>query len=386
MVRRPDLRWIALASVFSASSLIFGCASEENDPTRLDTSNDPGGTFEPVASELVLRAPAADAVELPAPGDWTDHGVIFSAGRAKQWDRYLWGGFAATVVKRNGQTLLYYQGARGYDEIEGTVTYRAIGVAVSANGLDFTKYQGNPVLTWSPTGGIEEGAVSSGAFLGDDGTVNVHYGANTATASGLVSANGRLADSVDGFEFVDRGVVLDHTSSRFWGFGDELFPVMAFREGASWYVYYIPNGTSQSGNLGVAWGPDNAEMAQSAQVVAGGTSVAAWGPAGWARLNSSLYALFVASRGDAHQTGWHTDAYLVDPASPTTLTGPVQIYDFDNMVSGTVLLDQAAATWYMYYRNADASAYGVRTATFDQVEPQPSPTRHSPVPTVVPPR
>jgi hypothetical protein len=41
---------------------------------------------------------------------------------------------------------------------------------------------------------------------------------------------------------------------------------------------------------------------------------------------------------------------------------PIASYGFENMSQGTLLLDAAAATWYLYYRSPNADAYGVRTA------------------------
>lgn len=313
---------------------------------------------------LSTAGPSADVVELPAPSDWVDHGEIFTAGRANQWDQYLWGGFAATVVVRDGRTFLYYQGADGYDETEATVTHRAVGVAVSDDGLDFAKFAGNPVLTWSPTGAIEEGAASAAAFLDPAGSVHLFYGANTAISSSQVNADGRWALSTDGFAFDDGGIALDHADARFWGAGDELFPVIAFRENAMWYVYYIPNGTAGGGKLAVAWGDEPTSLQESASVLASSEHVEAWGPSGWGKVGPSLYAIFVSSRGDTHVAGWHMDVYLVDANDPSVFTGPVHTYAFDNMISGTVHLDRNTSTWYLYYRSADAPAYGVRTAPF----------------------
>ena len=358
------------------TALLVSCASDANDLTQ------PHQPLMTLASIELTAGPSAESVKLPAPSDWTDHGEIFTAGSANQWDLYLWGGFAATVVAHEGRTLLYYQGSDGYDETEGTVTHRAVGVAVSDNGLDFTKYGQNPVLVWSPTGGIEEGAASAAAFLDASNAVHLFYGANTAISSSEVNADGRWATATDGLAFTDHGVALDHSDLSFWGAGDELFPIFSFRESTTWYVYYLPNGTAATGNLAVAWGEEPTSLQESAPVLAESENVAAWGPAGWGRISPSLYAVFVSSRDDAHVAGWHMDVFLVDPARPDQFTGPVQTYDFENMLNGTVRLDHEMATWYLYYRNADASAYGVRTAPFEM--PALEPRRKGPIPTSPP--
>jgi sucrose-6-phosphate hydrolase SacC (GH32 family) len=79
--------------------------------------------------------------------------------------------------------------------------WRAIGVAVSSDGINFKKYTGNPVLTWFPNKYGEEGAVSSGVTLDKDGNVVLYYGANTQESATTVNADGRVAVSPDGLSF-----------------------------------------------------------------------------------------------------------------------------------------------------------------------------------------
>jgi hypothetical protein len=129
--------------------------------------------------------------------------------------------------------------------------WRSIGVAVSSDGINFKKYSGNPVLTWFPNKYGEEGAVSSGVILDQDGNVVLYYGANTKESATTVNSDGRVAVSQDGFVFEDRGVVLDGKSPGVWGSGDEVFPVGAIYHQGRWIVYYIPNGVPQSGQLGL---------------------------------------------------------------------------------------------------------------------------------------
>ena len=205
----------------------------------------------------------AKELPVPQPEEWTDYGTILTAGEQGEWDRYLYGAFAATAIKKDGVYLLYYQGAGGLRDADETVTGRAIGVATSLDGINFTKYAGNPIVTWSPTGNGEEGAVSSGAAL-EDGKVVLYYGANSEESALKINADARLATSEDGFHFVDEGVVLDHSDGDVWGSGDELFPIIAFTEAGRWYVYYLPNGVLVQRRLGVAWGDAPDQLVHSA--------------------------------------------------------------------------------------------------------------------------
>lgn len=301
---------------------------------------------------------SAGRVLIPAPGDWTDHGQILAAGKPGEWDLHLAGGFAGCAVRRSGQFFLYYQGADGYSDTFGTVTHRAIGVATSSNGLQFTKHAGNPVLNWAPSKGIEEGAVSCGADVSASGTIWMYFGGNEEVSSTQVNADGRYATSSDGLSWQEQGVVLDHAKSSVWGSGDELFPVIALMSAGNYYAYYIPNGVPQKGKLGVAWGPGPKQLTNTAAASNAGQPVQAWGMGSAARLEAGYHALFVSDVQAKTIT-----VYEVDVSQPDTLIGPVAIYQFSNMSQGTLLLDEQNATWYLYYRTASADAYGVRTAS-----------------------
>ena len=61
--------------------------------------------------------------------------------------------------------------------------------------------------------------------------------------STYVDSDVRLALSNNAFQFKNIGDVLSHANSSVWGYGDELFPVGAFRSDDICYIYYIAKGT-----------------------------------------------------------------------------------------------------------------------------------------------
>jgi hypothetical protein len=301
-------------------------------------------------------------ITIPAQADWVDHGLIFTHGAAGQWDNILWGGFAGCITKKDGLFHLYYQGSDGYDEVEGSVSHRAIGLAISSDGLNFQKHPGNPVLTYSPNNNIEEGAVSCGVSM-DGGEMVMYYGANKSTraTSSSINANGMVATSPDGYSFSDQGVALSYADPNLWGSGDEVFPVMSLKapETNQWLVYYIPNGVSQSRLLGIAWGNSRLGLTNSAGVTEpDGDNISTWGMGGGVvGLQDGTYAVFTNDVSTQTMT-----ARIMNPNTPYALSEPVQSYNFADFSSGVVYFDTATNTWYLYYRNADASAYGVKTA------------------------
>lgn len=308
------------------------------------------------------------SIHIPAQSDWVDYGTILEAGGEGEWDLYLWGGFAFSVLKRDDTYYLYYQGSSDYrTEFDETVLWRAIGVATSKDGMHFTKYEGNPILTWFPTQNGEEGAVSSGVTLGEQGETMLFYGANTQAIPTVVHANVRAAASSDGFSFTDLGVMLDRTDPSVWGSGDELFPVDAIYDSGRWVVYYIPNGTAESGLLGVAYGDQYDALTQSSAVMSSGKPLSVWGTAGHVKLTQDTYAL-ILNNVRAHRM----EVRQVSLQTPNNLSEPIAVYHFDDVQQAILLLDEENETWFMYYRTF-ANSYGVKLApTGDQPLPTPS--------------
>lgn len=302
------------------------------------------------------------SVEIPIPSqsDWVDYGTIFTHGELGEWDYYLYGGFTNTVVRKDGIFYLYYQGASDYrTEYDETVLWRAIGVATSPDGINFTKYDGNPVITWFPKNMGEEGAVSGGVTLDEDGKIMLYYGANTAESHTTINADVRQAVSVDGIHFIDQGIVLGHSDISVWGSGDELFPILAIHDQDDRLVYYIPNGTLQSGVLGLAVGNnDNQSFSSTRRVRSGIKSIPIWGTGGAAKVGVDLYALMLNNVRENK-----IEIRLMHLAAPQILSSPIETYQFAHVKQATIWLDEELNTWYMFYRGEEE--YGVMVAKLE---------------------
>ena len=305
-------------------------------------------------------------IRIPSQTDWVDHGVILEAGSEEEWDYYLWGGFAFSVVKKEDTYYLYYQGSSDFrTEYDETVLWRAIGVATSSDGVHFSKHKSNPILTWFPNHFGEEGAVSSGVTLGEQGETILFYGANTSESDTSVNADVRVASSVDGLNFTDLGIALDRNNALVWGSGDELFPVNAIYDQGAWIVYYIPNGTAESGYLGVAYGDQNRELHQSSQVTSNGKPISVWGTASHVRLDEDIYAVILNNVREER-----TEVRLMSSRSPNVLSEPVAVYQFGGVQQATLLLDEEGETWFLYYRTHENS-YGVKLAPIEKASTHP---------------
>ena len=310
-----------------------------------------------VPAQLIFDFRNQSDLLLPSQTDWVDQGIILEAGLEGEWDYYLWGGFAFSVLKRRGTYYLYYQGSSDYrTEFDETVLWRAIGLATSRDGIHFSKYTHNPIVTWLPNLYGEEGAVSSGVTLGEHGETFIYYGANTQESSTTVNADVRVACAADGINFIDLGVVLDRNDSSVWGSGDELFVVDAIYDQGTWIIYYIPNGTPQGGALGVAYGSTFNGLSQSSAVTSGNKSVPAWGTASHVKISESTYALLINNVRTKQ-----TEVRVFSPQNPSVLSQPIAVYRYDDVQQATILFDEELQTWFLYYRTFDNS-YGVKTA------------------------
>jgi hypothetical protein len=313
---------------------------------------------------------------LPEQSEWTDHGLIISKGTEGEWDSILWGAFGSALVKKDGVYYLYYQGASGYDTVGDSVMWRTIGVATSSDGLSFTKYAQNPVLTYFPTNNSEEGATSTAPVFGDNGEIVMYFGANTATSTSLVNADGRFATSTDGFNFTDQGIVLNHALKSVWGYGDEIYPIIAIHDAGKWIVYYLPNGTAQSHKLGVASGTSVNGLTSTSAATANGFTIDAWGMGSSAEISEDKYALFI-NNGN---TG-NIQVRTVSISTPNQLSTVFKSYNFPNLNQGFVYLDKDLNKWFLYYRTE--AGYGVMTAPAILIVPTATPTS-TPTPTPTP--
>lgn len=333
-----------------------GCTATPTTPTTPTTPS----------TQIPATALPELSIRIPAQEDWVDQGIILDAGKQGDWDLYLWGGFAFSVIKKDGTYYLYYQGSSDYrTEFDETVLWRAIGVATSSNGIQFTKYAGSPVLAWFPNQYGEEGAVSSGITLGEQGETFLFYGANTQSGPTTVNADARAASSPDGFNFTDLGVVIDRKDRSVWGGGDEVFPVAAIHDAGKWILYYIPNGTPEGGLLGVAQGSQYNRLEKSSVVTSNNQPIPVWGTAGHVKLDSDTYAIILNNVRERR-----TEVRLMSLHAPHVLSVPVAVYQFDEVQQAALLLDQENETWFMYYRTHENS-YGVKTAPMERRDTAP---------------
>jgi len=205
----------------------------------------------PFFLENILHPSAqGQSVELPPASAWEEQGVVLSPS-GSGWDSFAKDYFGATsMVRKAGTYYLYYHAASGPRRSDGGPANRAIGIAISQDGVHFTKYSGNPIITHQPSKGHinheEEGASNPVVTLDGAGNFTMFWAAKTAVSATGISNDIHLSISKDGFNFSDKGLVIPHTID---GGGDEVLPNGVIRAlggssslKGSWHLWYTTDG------------------------------------------------------------------------------------------------------------------------------------------------
>lgn len=313
-----------IPSRLAALVVLAGCGSNHD----LCTPAEGGG---PVGTGVELAA-------LQASGRWVDVGLVLDAGGPGAWDAFMEGYTPASIILREGVYHLYYVGADDYiaDLRNIGPSHRSLGVAVSEDGIRWSKPLDRPVITFSSSGNPEEGAVSAGMVVDTDGTVLAYYGANVSDdpVTADVHADVRLSTSPDGMTFSPRGRVIDRLRAVPDSMGDEIHATAAFKDGDDYFVYFVPNGGPYSGTLRYCRGrqPEALTDCGEAHRTGGATSVVP--------LGDDAFAVFLVRRGVAR--AFHVTGRCLTGLGASTAT-------FSVRGQAKFFLDRARRTWFMYY-------------------------------------
>ncbi|MGA3298189.1 MAG: hypothetical protein ABSD41_12160, partial [Candidatus Bathyarchaeia archaeon] len=100
--------------------------------------------------------------------------------------------FSPSVIHNSSKLMMWYTGedVKGYDQI---------GLAMSNDGVNWSKYNGNPVLKLGPSGSWDSGSVIGCSVIFENGMFKMWYGGQTYQyRSGATSWQIGYATSPDG--------------------------------------------------------------------------------------------------------------------------------------------------------------------------------------------
>jgi len=169
--------------------------------------------------------------------NWTKHPSAVMTPGATGWDSLFVG--AACVIKESGSYKMWYTGWKSITRLP-----RSIGYATSPDGINWTKYSGNPVL--SPQTGWESGGVGYQSVIKVTGGYLMFY---TGEAANALTGRAISPDGIT-WERYSNNPVLPAGGIGEWDRNNYLGKVIAIED--TLYMYYT--GESNPGISGSAIG------------------------------------------------------------------------------------------------------------------------------------
>ena len=314
---------------------------------------------------LSFSSVSSAEVLLPGRSDWSPPKEIVDLrlGPQGSWDNSFPGAITpCTIVKLSGTYYLYYVGSDGKRDHDNGPAHRKLGLATSSNGIDFTKYGGNPILSWSPRNNDEEGIFGAKAIL-LDGRIYLYI--NTISAKNATTdqvwADVHLVTSTDGKHFSKPVLVLDHSNADVIGYGDELGPTGIMHKDGKWLLYYFAKGRRVSAwQLCLATGDSSTSFGSTKQLIVENDFFGTGGDVHW--LSSSKIGMFFQKRND-----WdRIEVYTASAGSPDKLFKAKTWDGFAREGGVTVFLDKRAGKWFMYNREGRKTFVRIAPMRYDK--------------------
>lgn len=180
---------------------------------------------------------------------------VLSSGPTSAWDSSKVG--LGSVLWNGTLFLMWYQGSSSVAYPNG-----AIGLAISPDGISWTKYSGNPVL--KPTE-VDQKYIATPFVVRLNATYSMWYTAKNATdPSGSEITRILYATSFDGIKWFKWPTTVLSPSSEMnaWDSGSVFSPSVIF-DGSNFGMWYTGVNQSQTAQIGYATSPDGATWTKS---------------------------------------------------------------------------------------------------------------------------
>ena len=296
---------------------------------------------------LTLNHVFCSEIMIPEESDWSTPREIIGLrlGPQGSWDDSPPGAITpCTIVKLSGIYYLYYIGSDGKRDHDNGPAHRKLGLALSSNGIEYKKYKGNPIITWSPTNNDEEGIFGAKALL-FDGKIYLYI--NTISAKDSITdqvwSDVHLVTSTDGINFSKPILVLNHKNPEVVGNGDELGPTSILHKDGKWSLYYFAKGSGiSSWGLCLATGDSPTSFETTQSLINERDFYGSGGDIYW--LSNSKIAMFFQKRSDWNQI----EVYTAPADAPDKLTREKTWNNFAHEEGVTVFQDKRIGKWFMY--------------------------------------
>lgn len=196
--------------------------------------------------------------EPPATADFSPYKTVVDGGSAA-WDAYFEN--VSCVVKFNDTYFLYYIGGDAdADEGDDWVHNRQVGVATSHDGVNWTKYGSNPILSFTPEGDQDEEGIGDCKCVVYDGKIHMYYSAIRWRSGGDVDVEIRYRESTDGFTFTNDTLIIDDLDEELYASG------VYVTSGGTFHLWYTGPLTGGVGDLKKLSGSDPASLSSDGTI------------------------------------------------------------------------------------------------------------------------
>jgi hypothetical protein len=298
-------------------------------------------------------------VQIPKSTHWNYPGSIaITGGGTGAWDKGIIGNYGGAIVKLGNTYFYYYIGGSQWTvgSPAEELGYSKVGLATSTDGINWAKYAGNPIITYS-TGDYEHEGIFSIAATVVSGVVHLYYGAmhHTGTPNpNSIDGHIRYRKSTDGYSFTDDTFIYSNAP-------DEHYPVGVTYKDSVWHLYTLGDAYIGAGPLNHMYGSTPTNVSNYTQVSAG-----PWRGGGditWVDDNTILMHLTPGASGSTIETRTisKTDYYA--------LSSIIESWQWGATVHGqtAVYYDSSLQKWIMIqYDNTegdDAAVHRVYTTT-----------------------
>lgn len=282
------------------------------------------------------------AYSIPTESQFGPAASILTAG---VWDTIFWGGVPGTTLRVGDTYYFYYVGADTDGDPNYNVLFRAIGLATSSDGVTWTKDAGNPIITYTTSGGTEtEEGASNPVVLYADKVWHMWYGASRATGGDQVDVDIRYRTSADGITWTGDALVYSNA-------GDEYIPVGAFIDSGVYHLYYVGPLTGGAGNLRHRYGSTPTALDTDELMLSGSWRAAR----GFQPLDVSTFLITLG-------TGSAVTLRTIARATPGSISSEVTQHSSD-LGSQSLFFDMVGRRWLLIKPNVDGDAFVLRLAS-----------------------
>lgn len=176
---------------------------------------------------------------------WNTCGKVLAKGAENSWETAL---SSFSVILNEGKYEMWYTGYNPSEQLA------RIGYATSSNGISWTKYEGNPVLSPGGNGGWDDWNIYSPSVLKDGSTYKMWYGAQNYQYSQSRIGYATSSDGISWTKYNGNPILIPGGNG---GWDDKhVTEHFVMKEGTLYEMWYCGQDNSDVAQIGLATSSD----------------------------------------------------------------------------------------------------------------------------------